>query len=366
MTKVACIICLTSVLFFAFSCSKLKEKGTEPQPTDQYAGSGSCVACHAGIYNQFIQTGHPHILNKIENGPPSHPSGSGVPDPPAAYSWSDISYVIGGFGWKANFIDQNGNLITGDETQYNLADESFSAFALPGGGADYGLNCASCHTTGYSSSGHQDNLPGISGSWAESGVTCESCHGGGYQHVRAPQDSVMTVDGSAEACGQCHNRTSDNKIAASGSSGEELILQYQQYDEVGSTLHASLACVSCHNPHLSAKYDADNAISQKCGDCHTNIVVNHPPAANCVACHMPRSAISGTSAGGGIHRHGDLRSHIVKVNTDTTQAQFYTSTGQLYSRGYNNLNFTCLSSCHQGSDLEFAAANAPLIHSAGN
>lgn len=363
MKKIVSIVCLVLVLGFAFSCSKLKEKGTEPQPASQYAGSSACAACHAETYNQFVQSGHPQILNKVVNAAaPTYPQGPGVPNPPSGHSWSDISYVIGGFGWKANFVDITGNILTGDGTQYNLADETFASFSLPEGQTGYGSNCAPCHTTGYSEDGHQDNLPEIAGTWAEPGVTCERCHGPGYQHVRAPQDSVMTVDRSAELCGECHNRTTDNRILAIGDAGAELILNYQQYDEMKGTLHAHLACVTCHNPHMSARYDAANAITRNCADCHSNIVVNHPPAAQCVDCHMPQSDVSAVATGTGVHRNGDLRSHIVKVNTDTTQAQFFTSNGQVYSQGYNGLNFTCLSACHQGRELAFAAANAPTIH----
>ncbi len=34
---------------------------------------------------------------------------SRVPDPPEGYTWEDISYVIGGYGWKARFIDLEGH-----------------------------------------------------------------------------------------------------------------------------------------------------------------------------------------------------------------------------------------------------------------
>jgi len=70
-----------------------------------------------------VQTGHPYKLNKVENGqPPEYPF-SEVPQPPEGYTWDDVAYVIGGYGWKARFIDHDGFIITGDAdatTQHNL------------------------------------------------------------------------------------------------------------------------------------------------------------------------------------------------------------------------------------------------------
>ena len=69
-------------------------------------------------------------MTKIENGAPrTFPYDSvtgGLTDPPEGYTWDDISYVNGGYGWKARFIDQRGYIITGDQdaaTQYNYENE---------------------------------------------------------------------------------------------------------------------------------------------------------------------------------------------------------------------------------------------------
>ena len=91
-----------------------------------YVGSQTCEECHEELYASFMETGHPYKLNKVVDGqPPEYPF-SRVRDTPDGYTWDDISYVIGGYGWKARFIDQDGFIITGDEdakTQYNFYNE---------------------------------------------------------------------------------------------------------------------------------------------------------------------------------------------------------------------------------------------------
>ena len=92
----------------------------------EYVGSEACAECHEETYDVFMDSGHPYKLTKVENGqPPEYPF-TELPGPPDGYTWDDISYVIGGYNWKARFIDQDGFIITGDEnatTQYNFWNE---------------------------------------------------------------------------------------------------------------------------------------------------------------------------------------------------------------------------------------------------
>ena len=70
-----------------------------------YVGHDACQPCHSAIYDDYIQSGHPYKLNKVEGGtPPTYPF-SEVPSPPDGYTWDDVTYVIGGYGWKARFLD---------------------------------------------------------------------------------------------------------------------------------------------------------------------------------------------------------------------------------------------------------------------
>ena len=85
---------------------------------------------------------------------------------PKGYTWDDILYVIGGFNWKARFVDKQGNVITGAEdakTQYNLAnkllklDDEWVAYHP---GETVAFSCGSCHTTGYIPQGNQGGVAG--------------------------------------------------------------------------------------------------------------------------------------------------------------------------------------------------------------
>ncbi|MEE9553468.1 MAG: hypothetical protein V3W18_04150 [candidate division Zixibacteria bacterium] len=341
-------------------CSKEKDTTViTPEPVS-YVGADACQTCHATIYADFIQSGHKYKLNKVDGATPVYPDF--VPPlagPPEGYTWNDISYVIGGFGWKARFIDNNGYIITGDAVQWNLETEEWAAYHS---GEDPGtkpFDCGRCHTTGYveSDTDHQGNLPGMVGTWAEDGITCERCHGPGGQHASYPADIDMQVDHSSELCGECHYRSEDHRILASGG----LIRHHEQYDEMLSAGHANQLCVGCHDPHKSAKYDAVNAIIADCVDCHST-TVSHPGTDDCVLCHMPESVKSAVSSGSGIYLKGDIRSHIFAINIDTTETQFYVDGSNTYSNGFNGLNFTCLSSCHSNRDLEWAADHAENIH----
>ena len=91
-----------------------------------YVGAPACAECHQETYDVFNKSGHPYKLNKVVDGqPPEYPY-TEVVDVPEGYTWDDISYVIGGYNWKARFIDHDGYIITGDAdatTQYNFWNE---------------------------------------------------------------------------------------------------------------------------------------------------------------------------------------------------------------------------------------------------
>ncbi len=84
--------------------------GDDATASQEFTGSGRCGQCHEAQYDSFILSGHPQSLTKIENGqPPVFPYDAitgGVLEPPSGLPWEDISYAIGGFKWKALFIDR--------------------------------------------------------------------------------------------------------------------------------------------------------------------------------------------------------------------------------------------------------------------
>jgi hypothetical protein len=301
----------------------------------EYLGSEQCGECHEGQYARFKLSGHPYKLTKVENGqPPTFPYDAvtgGVVDPPTGYAWDDISYVIGGFGWKVRFIDSDGYIITGDEdaaTQYNFANRTVGNPAewVPyHAGEELPYDCGRCHTTGYTPQGHQDDLEGIIGSWAFAGIQCEECHGPGSRHAEDPQGVRMALDRSSQLCGQCHVRGNPAQIDASDGFEQH----HEQYEDLYNSKHFAISCVTCHDPHASALYeDADvnptKGISQVCEACHWQQDAFQKNrlhiGVDCIDCHMP-PMVKSAQANLDIFT-GDVRSHQFSINTDRDAPQF--------------------------------------------
>lgn len=339
--------------------------GDDATASQEYVGSDRCGQCHEEKYDTFILSGHPYKLTKIENGqPPVYPYDDitgGVTEPPEGYTWEDVSYVIGGFAWKARFIDQQGYIITGNAgatTQFNFANEFVEADAgwvayHPGEEIPY--DCGGCHTTGYKPEGHQDNLEGIVGTWEYPGVQCEACHGPGSRHADEPYGVQMVVDRSSQLCGECHTR--DEAAVIEAADGFES--HYQQYDDLFNSKHFALTCVTCHDPHASAKFtneqlNPNQGIIQQCESCHwqnTQRKVRIHGNFGCTDCHMPQMAVSAQS---NIDlRHGDVHSHQFSINPDVEAPQFSEDGTQVMP--YLTLDYVC-GQCHNG---EFAEMKAP-------
>jgi formate-dependent nitrite reductase cytochrome c552 subunit len=349
-----------------------------PAVTTSFTGSSICSACHTAIYNTVINSGHFYKLNKVINDQiPMYPfsdltgaleritdedsvtdNSLGTPS-----SYADISYVIGGYGWKARWIDKDGYIITGSQVQYNLENQTMAAYH--DGEADKPYNCGNCHTTGWRhydatlNNNRQDDLPGMAGTFIEPGIRCESCHGAGLQHVLTGDKSFITRVASARrtsdfladdlafdravACSECHTRdgekdyptyvsAAENAGFSDGGANEggriaasnELIRHHEQYDEFlglnpdniaagGTGVHyiQGLTCISCHDPHSTVKYQAISGdspgIKTDCEVCHTNVTFSpglhgSPLVApkGCVDCHMPKMVKSAVTTDGAI------------------------------------------------------------------
>ncbi len=335
-------------------------------PDDEYIGSADCGVCHTVEYASFKQTGHPFKLNKVENGTqPTYPFTTlngvlqrifdddqdivgGLADPGPGtdnglgtpVTWDDISYVIGGYYWKARFVDQAGAIVTGTEVQYNFATDDMVAYHNNEANKKY--NCGNCHTTGWRrydadlNDARQDGLTFMDGTFHDGGIQCESCHAAGAAHAKfrggvvrdaAPRSlAVLTADdagyGEAVACGECHTRDGERdypsyasafdtallgpdgvpgtiddvedtrpdemggRIAASGG----LVRHHEQYDEaIGidpdtllTTRSAGFLathgdCNTCHNPHGSS-VNVDNPL-------YTGMPGVDKTNDGCVGCH---------------------------------------------------------------------------------
>ena len=329
-----------------------------------YIGSAKCKDCHADIYDTFVKSGHAWKLNPVVDGqPPKYPF-TDAPKLPDGWTWNDISYVIGGYNWKARFIDKNGYIITdkpgatvSDTTylnQYNLANLVLgkeAGWVTYHSGEKLKYDCGACHTTGYKPTGHQDNMEGIVGTWAEPSIQCEACHGPGGLHASNPYGIAMKVDRDSELCGQCHRRGDVTIVDAKGG----FIDHHEQYEELRQSKHIVLNCVICHDPHagvVQLRQAKEPTTRTQCVNCHYKEGQyeknpKHKGYVDCIDCHMPR--IIKSAWGDTAKFTGDIRTHLMAI--DPTQVGQFSEDG-LTAKSQISLDFAC-KSCHvPGSTLE--------------
>jgi hypothetical protein len=351
----------------------------------EYVGSATCSGCHESIYETFVKSGHPWKLTKVVDGqPPEYPF-TEIPNPPDGYTWNDISYVIGGYNWKARFMDQQGYIITDRPgatisdtnylNQYNFANPAIDAEAgwvkYKSGTSELKYDCGTCHTTGYSAwprDSHQDDLPGIVGTWAEPGIQCERCHGPGSLHASDPRGVSMEVDRSSALCGDCHIRGAIESVNAAGG----FIEHHEQYEELFQSKHIAIDCVICHDPHtlvvqLRQAQAADPAVQTtrtQCANCHfeqaryQNSEVHPAIGVQCVDCHMPR--VTKSAWGNAETFTGDIRTHLMAI--DPTQIGQFSEDGKT-SLSQLGLDFACRN-CHIQGGRATAKTDEQLIERA--
>jgi hypothetical protein len=360
--------CLAATLLIAGCESDLQPLSLPSDLTVEqtFVGAAKCGVCHQGEYAEFLESGHAHILQRVVGGQlPSYPFRNEVPFPLLAApdgSWDDVLYVVGGFGWKALFVGTDGNLVTGDATQWNLETGEWVTYH-PGEQKPY--DCGACHTTGYSPTGHMLGLTGLAGTWAEDGVTCEACHGAGALHVLSQSGEDINLDRSNALCGRCHSRGVPNRIVAYApdSEGDQFLANYGQYDEMKAGAHRNLTCVSCHDPHPSAKFRPEQGIVLSCETCHEEIEIYNTGggAHTCEVCHMPSASLSAVKRS---HHQADVQTHIFRINPASAAEMFYQENGSWFSHNFLTTDFTCLR-CHAGQDRQWAEEHADEIHSGG-
>lgn len=421
---------ITATMFILVGCGSNGGSGgdqtadipTEADPQSLFVGSEVCQTCHGPIYEDVFESGHPYKLNKVVSGQiPSYPFSTingaleqiaddndetdntlGTP-----LSYDDVSYVIGGFGWKARWIDADGYIVTGSEVQYNLEDGSLVSYHNDE--IDKVYNCGNCHTTGWRHTddslnpNRQDNLPGMDGTFVAGGIQCESCHGPGAAHAgsldasdivrvataRTTSDFLTSDMGydKAVACSECHTRDGEKdyptyisayntafpagsneggRIAASGG----LIKHHEQYDEMlgvdpatgnelGKHMKAGVDCITCHDPHKTMKHQdktGTSGLKVDCLSCHgagDAFEVDMPADSymatlDCVSCHMPditKNAVKHAAVGTG-PATGDIATHIFKI--DLTNDEQFTADGS-FANPWITKAFAC-GTCHNGVD----------------
>lgn len=390
-----------------------------------YVGSEVCGECHpTQLRDELEQSGHPYKITKIVNGQAprfSEQTLRGPYDvsagPPAGFTWADVTYLIGGYGWKYRIVDKDGYVVTGTGVQWNMRTRRWVNYKndTPRGTLAFDYACWQCHTTGAQDgtddlSTHQDGLPGAKGTFHEVGIRCEACHGPGAEHAAMPtRDNIVYDPGTgpsgttptrmvvndnddlpplivspgsgrsrqadrlrALTCGECHTREGLGKIAVKANGFGD---HHEQFEELmASGPHSLLDCVTCHDPHRGTVYN-ESGIRRDCESCHGNKTVNHAPGVECVDCHMPYQVESGDHA---TAYEGDVRSHIFRLRTTPEpRAAMYEPDGKhvaLDGDGLASLtlDWACYG-CHQDSagnggtgsvkTLDELAAKAETIHS---
>ena len=342
-----------------------------------YVGAETCGNCHTDVYAVFMKSGHPWKLNPVVDGqPPTYPF-TELPELPAGYTWDDISYVIGGYNWKARFMDKNGYIITdkpgasGDANylnQYNFANPVVGNDAgwakYHSGEEKVKYTCGTCHTTGYSAAPdtHQDGLPGIVGTWAEPGITCEACHGPGSLHAANPRGVEVKVDRDSELCGQCHLRGAPEAVNASGG----FIQHHEQYEELFQSKHMALNCVTCHDPHegvVQLRQVGEQTTRTQCENCHfkqetQQKLAVHMAVAECVDCHMPR--VTKSAVGDAARFTGDIRTHMMAI--DSREIGQFSEDGK-EALSQIGLDFACRH-CHVAGGIATPKTDGQLIEMA--
>ena len=308
-----------------------------------YVGAEACAECHGELAASYAETGHAHALTKIVDGAAPEFPFSELPGAPEGYTWDDILYVIGGYGWMARFVDQSGNVITGETAQYNLVNENLDLgdnWTAYHTGEQVPFDCAQCHTTGYVPEGNQDGVAGLIGSWAADNVGCERCHGPGGNHVNDPYFVEMPVEREAELCGECHTLGDLTTVEASNG----FLEHNNQYGELFTSKKRVMECVDCHNVHATTKYGKGLAIKSECDVCHfqqaENQKITDRRHAQCIDCHMPMATLS--AVGDPAQHAADVRTHLFAINP---LAPTQLNEDGDASNPYLALEFTC-KGCH--------------------
>ncbi len=334
-----------------------------------YDGSASCKACHEENYNDWYRSGHPYKLMKAEeamNRPIPLPMGT---------DWEDVTYVIGGYKWKSRYIDDQGYIITNDDsveggkTQYNYLVDTWSDYHADEANGTKPYDCGSCHTTAWIAdtdpdtdgdlSDNQDGLPGMHGTFFNGGIHCEECHGPGANFDTGMQIDQEAPDGQA-FCGRCHIRDDADTIPASGG----FIRHHEQYNELLAGPHSNFSCTTCHDPHKRGEF----SIIKECSVCHGGIADSYALTSmsdygvECQDCHMPYASKSAAALG---PHQGDLQTHIFYIDTDPL-ADMFTEDGLFVDldedgKAAVTMDFTC-QRCHETASLDELALYAEDFH----
>lgn len=338
---------LSAIFFVLFYPAVLSARPLE----SGYVGAEVCMGCHQKEYDQWKTSGHARILRK-----PAEQGIEAIPFP-EGYNKQNVSYAIGGYRWKALFLDQNGYLITSSiagqgKNQYDLKSKTWVDYFR---GQKVPYSCGGCHTTGFSVDGHQNGLEGIIGTWKFEGVQCEVCHGPGALHAQSSLKADIKID--RNICSQCHGTKPLDVIPLQG----VFLAPYTEADQLMKSGMRQFACVVCHNPHLPA----GNSIKQSCESCHQKTMAAYRGSymyklgVKCIDCHMPPAGI--IAEGDAKTFDGDFKSHLFKID-HRIEFHVITKNGQRMNPGYLSVEYACMR-CHSlYHNRQWAQSTAMFAH----
>lgn len=188
-----------------------------------------------------------------------------------------VTYVIGGYGWKANYMDLDGYVATDGadkvKTQYNLANTYIGTEAkwvsyMSGQKDPKPFDCGGCHTTGFAADGSTPE--GYAGSGA-----CKGCHQQifdslaetGHQHALNP------VSGAApEYPAFCPGVEGPENFTFGTTPDQTKLFELKGIQ--GQWVEANIGCEACHGPaksHVSSPPTVKPSLDEAraaCGRCH--------------------------------------------------------------------------------------------------
>lgn len=309
----------------------------------EYIGSSQCAACHPANADKQSHSAHALALSKTLR----HPRLSEVP---VARAWTrapgfDYGFSIGPNGLAARLVDSKpiGEVVLdwafgagrqGMTFVGKIAGPLYLEFSLsyytrqrvfgitPGDGqiqpvtaqqamgkvfpiyspSGEIMECFQCHSTGPVSVSPEDRIEPL-----ELGVRCEACHGPGSAHrdaaVQGVRDRAATLiqsPGRLRApelnnfCGSCHRaQTLDRaKIDLTFPWNVRHQPPYLERSECFRMSQDRLSCLTCHDPHDSAKRDDPAFYNRICASCHSTAIKARKictavKQGDCISCHMP-------------------------------------------------------------------------------
>lgn len=165
----------------------------ERKPVPEYVGSQVCLGCHADRWSSWAGSHHASMVTPI-NTP------SDIPGFDKATEEQKAELL------KADFVVSGGRFLAKEHETGKLEFLKYEWMHNEGVWMDYDEpgsiwqdRCMGCHVTG--------SVPaGLGHEPEEFGIGCEACHGPGRDHITGKGDpSKITLNASADVCGQCHN-----------------------------------------------------------------------------------------------------------------------------------------------------------------